>query len=200
MVVDGRRDPRVAAVSADQPLGCVERDDGRDDLSGVMGAHDQHGRLVLVHRHVVGDLQGEEVPAFKGGRGAVGGRDIDDLRDRRIGRRDLVHPVDDAVEVPVGRRDGDDRRPFLKGLLEGTALREDDHVEPAALQLVQLGARDHQLHRGVRRLRSQHVVSAALELCPERRRIRGLDPDTKQGPVAVTSPRSCHHRESGDGR
>src|SRR5439155_27377450 len=75
MVVDRRRDPWIAAVSADQPLGCVERDDGRDDLPSVMGAPDQHGPLVLVLRHVVGVLQGGEVAAVEGWWGAVGGRD-----------------------------------------------------------------------------------------------------------------------------
>ena len=106
MAVDGGSDPWVAAIPSDQPLRRVEGDDGRDDLPSVMGAHDQHGRLVLVHRHVVGDLQREEVAALKGCRGAVGGGDIDNLRNRRIRRRDLAHPVDDAVEVAVVCRDG----------------------------------------------------------------------------------------------
>ena len=47
----------------------------------MMRAHEEHRRLILVGRHVVRDLEREQVPAFRGRRRVVGGRDVDELRE-----------------------------------------------------------------------------------------------------------------------
>jgi hypothetical protein len=67
----------------------------------VLVGHDQHRGLVLVHRHVVGDLQRIEVTAFSGRRRVVRDGEVDDPRDRRMRGRNLVQTRDDGVEIPV---------------------------------------------------------------------------------------------------
>ena len=149
---------------------------------------EEHRRLVFVGRHVVRDLQREQVPAFEGRRRVVGGRDVDELRDRRIRGRDVGHPGDDGVQVFVGRRDHGRRRRKLRGrvrqcrglrrlqrLLQGTRARDQDDLMSCGFEAAPFGARDSEIDRRALDVGGEDVVARRDQARADRRGVGRMD-------------------------
>ena len=154
-----------------------------------MRADDEHRWFVFVSRDVVGNLEREEVAALGGRRRAVGGRNVDDLRDRGIGSRNLLHSRDDAIERAIGRgydvgareQRGSSRCARRLFCRKRTAQRPRaiDERDFVALTCERLPLRwcDREFDGLLIGRGPDHVVTGARELRLQRRQIRAMNPD-----------------------